>query len=100
MKSPEECRNLEEIRKEIDAIDHNIITLIARRFSYVKEVVKYKSNDRDAIIAKKRFDEVIANNRNNAKRNGLNADVIEKIYNLLLEYFIEEEIKIANLTKK
>ena len=56
MKLPHECRNIEDVRNEIDAIDTEIIALLSKRFRYVKEVVKYKEPNKDSIVAKKRFD--------------------------------------------
>jgi isochorismate pyruvate lyase len=96
MKRPHDCKSLEDIRNEIDRIDEEILNLLKQRFDYVKEVVKYKSNDVNGIIAKERYNKVIESRRNIAAKNGLSPDVIEKIYRILLDYFIEEEIKILN----
>ena len=43
MKIPHKCKNIEEVRQEIDEIDHAIIDLIGKRFSFIQEIVKYKS---------------------------------------------------------
>lgn len=90
MKSPNECNSLSEIRSQIDQLDRQIIALLGQRFEYVKEVVKYKSNSSE-IIAQERFNEVISSRRKLAIKNNLSPDTIEKIYRILLEYFIEEE---------
>jgi isochorismate pyruvate lyase len=97
MKLPQECVSLDELRNEIDAIDKEIIALIARRAGYVKEVVKYKKPDKDSIIAQERYDAVIKRRRELAIENKLNPDVIEKMYREMMNYFIEEEMKILNL---
>ena len=98
-KLPKECENINDIRTEIDNIDKKIIDLLAKRFAYVQEVVKFKFN-KDDVIAQKRYDEVIANRREWAKINFLDPDLIETIYRLLLNYFIEEEIKLLEQRKK
>jgi isochorismate pyruvate lyase len=90
MKSPNECNSLSEIRSQIDQLDRQIIALLGQRFEYVKEVVKYKSNSSE-IIAQERFNEVISSRRQLALENNLSPDTIEKVYRILLEYFIEEE---------
>jgi isochorismate pyruvate lyase len=97
MKYPDECKNLEELREHIDLIDQNIIKLLGKRFGYVKEVVKYKEPNKDSIIAAKRKNEVLQKRRDLAKKHGLNPDIIENIYKQLIEYFINEELKIINL---
>jgi isochorismate pyruvate lyase len=95
MKLPEKCQNIQEIREAIDSIDEEIIKLIGKRFSYVKEIVKFKNKDRDSIVAKDRYIEVIENRRMLAVENGLNPDLIENIYKNLINHFINKEIEIA-----
>jgi len=98
-KLPEECENINDIRKGIDNIDKKIIDLLAKRFLYVKEVVKFKFN-KDDVIAQKRYDEVITVRREWAIANQLDPDLIENIYRSLLNYFIEEEIKLLEQRQK
>ncbi len=95
MKSPEKCKNIQEIREAIDNIDEEIIKLIGRRFNYVKEIVKFKDKDRDSIVAKDRYNEVIESRRMLAVENGLNPDLIENVYKSLINHFINKEIEIA-----
>jgi len=99
MKTPTECNSLDEIRDHIDAIDQEILQLLSDRFEYVKEVVKYKNPDKDSIIAKDRKDAVIQRRREWALHYGLDPDTIEKIYRTLIDYFIEEELKIIKSRK-
>jgi len=99
MKKPEECKNINEVRESIDEIDKKIIELLVKRFSYVKEIVKYKEKTEESIIAQKRRDEVISTRKKWAVEKGLNANIIEKIYTLLTEYFINEELKLINKNK-
>lgn len=95
MKLPEKCENIGEIREAIDHIDKEIIELIGRRFNYVKEIVKFKDKDKDSIIAKDRYNKVIENRRSLAVENGLNPDLIENIYKILINHFIDKEIEIV-----
>lgn len=96
-KAPQECNNIAEVRNEIDNIDKVIISLLCKRFDYVKEVVKYKSKDSASIEASDRRQQMLVQRRLWAEEKGLSADVIEQIYDTLVTYFIEEEKKIANL---
>ena len=99
MKLPEKCENIGEIREAIDHIDKDIIELIGRRFNYVKEIVKFKDKDKDSIIAKDRYNEVIENRRSLATKNGLNPDLIENIYKSMINHFIDKEIEIVEKLK-
>lgn len=93
-KLPHECTNITEIRNEIDNIDIDIIKLLSTRFGYVREVVKYKENTPSGIEASDRRAAVIISRRKWAEEAGFDPDVIENIYNALIDYFILEEKKI------
>lgn len=93
-KTPSECTDITEVRAEIDHIDQAIIELIGQRFGYVKEVVKYKDRTAKAIEANDRRESMKIDRRVWAEQNGLSADVIERMYDMLVEYFIAEEKKL------
>lgn len=99
MKTAGNCSTINEIREAIDKLDEEILLLLGKRYEYVKEVVRFKKHDKESIVAKNRFDAVISSRRDLAVKNGLNPDVIEKIYRELLNHFIDEEMKIINLKK-
>ena len=93
MKNPGDCTSIVEIREGIDLIDKQLIELIGKRFQYVKEIVKFKSNKED-VEAKPRYEEVLRIRKQWAKEQNLNPDVIETIYKTMIQYFIEEQLNI------
>lgn len=93
-KLPQECTDITQVRNEIDYIDSNIIKFLSERFAYVREVVKYKEKTDSGIEASDRRAAVIDSRRKWAKEAGISPDVIEIIYNTLIDYFIDEEKKI------
>ena len=94
MKRPQECKNIEEVRNEIDSIDREILNLLGKRFGFVKEVVKYKAPTKDSIIAQERYNFVLDQRKKWAIEEGLDPQVIEQMYKLLIEHFISEELKL------
>ncbi len=96
IKQPFECTSLIDVRSEIDRIDRDIINCLCERFQYVKETVKYKTGNKDSITAKERYNCVIKQRGQWAEENGLDSKIIEQVYTILLNYFIEEEMKIVN----
>ena len=96
MKLPSHCKSIEEIRKAIDTIDKEVINLLGKRYSYVKEVVRFKEPTEESIIARERFDSVIASRRRMAAEAGLDPDIIERIYRDMLNHFISEERKLIS----
>ena len=99
MKLPNECRSIEEVRKEIDEIDHTIISLIGKRLSYIQEIIKYKNNV-DEVYSKKRHLEVINERREFAANLHLDPDVIESVYRILMDYFIKEQLELFRNKQK
>lgn len=94
MKSANRCSTIEEVRSAIDTIDRELIQLLGKRFQYVKEIIKFKEPTEEGIVARERYESVIRSRRELALRNGLDQDLIERIYRELLNYFIEEELKL------
>lgn len=94
-KSPSECSNINDVRQEIDHIDRTIIGLIGLRSGYVREVVKYKEPTAASIEANDRKASMLQQRRQWAEAEGLCPDVIEQIYERLVQYFIEEEKKMV-----
>lgn len=81
---------MSEARAEIDRIDEQVIVLLGRRAEYVKVAARFKTSE-SAVAAPERFAAMLETRRAWAKREGLSADVVEKIYRLLVEYFIARE---------
>jgi isochorismate pyruvate lyase len=92
MKKPQECNDMADIRAEIDQIDRQIINLIGERFDYVKAAAKFKTTTA-SVKAPERFQAMLADRRDWAEVEGLNPDVIAKMYTDLVNYFIAEEMK-------
>ena len=95
MKLPHECQSIEEIRKEIDDIDHNILRLIGKRVSYIEAIIKYKNNA-DDVKAKERHSEVIRERRSFAESLDLDPDVIENMYQIMMDYSIKIQLRLLN----
>ena len=99
MKIPEECHSIEEVRHEIDEIDVAIIDLLGKRFSFIQEIIKYKSSI-DEVYAKNRYNAVISKRREIATINNLDPDVIENIYHIIMDYFITEQLELLKRKQK
>jgi len=90
--SPEACNNMQDIRSEIDAIDHTIVSLLGRRFEYVKSAAKFKTSE-TSVRAPERFEAMLQKRREWASEEGLSSDAIEKMYRDLVNHFINEEMQ-------
>jgi len=92
MKKPDECSNMEDIRKEIDLIDDKIVELISKRAKYVDNAAKFKK-DKVAVRDKNRVATVINSKKKLAQKYGISPNLIGDIYEKMIDYFVNEEIK-------
>ncbi|MBD2004419.1 MULTISPECIES: isochorismate lyase [Cyanophyceae] len=88
---PEETLDIQDIRNEIDKIDQKIIELLGKRFEYVKAAAKFKTSE-ESVKAPERRKAMMQQRRVWAEEQGLNPDVIEKLYQDLVSYFMNEEL--------
>ncbi len=86
--------DIAEARHKIDELDAEIIRLFGHRAKYVHQVAEFKK-DVTEVRAPARYEQVMQSRRQMAVTAGLNPDVIEQMYKLLVENFIKEEEKIV-----
>ncbi|MBD1908088.1 isochorismate lyase [Trichocoleus sp. FACHB-832] len=96
---PEEILDIQDIRNEIDKIDQKIIELLGKRFEYVKAAAKFKTSE-ESVKAPERRKTMMQQRRVWAEEQGLNPDVIEKLYQDLVTYFMNEELHHWNQENK
>jgi chorismate mutase/prephenate dehydrogenase len=78
------ARSLPVLRAMIDAVDHELLQLLARRNGLVTEIAAWKREHRASIRDPQREREIIADRRERAAGLGLPPDAIESMYRLIL----------------
>jgi len=91
MKDARDCINMTEIRAAIDIIDNQIVELIACRSKYVKEAAKFKKDEK-AVKDSNRVQKVINSKRKLAEKHGASPELVEKIYKMMIDFYINEEM--------
>ena len=91
MSNAVDCNSIEEIRSNIDRIDHQIVTLIAERGGYVKQAVRFKKTT-DDVKAPQRVEQVIAKVAALSQELGANPSVTEQVYRAMISGFINAEM--------
>ena len=92
LKSPEDCRNMQEIRTAIDAIGHEIIAAIGARAAYVTSAARFKTSPA-ALRDDERLRSMLEQRRAWAVAAGLDPDLIAALYRQLVTYFIHKELR-------
>ena len=85
-------KSMKEVRSEIDQIDKELISLLAKRQKYVENAALIKK-DRNLIIDKARIEEVISNIKKLSSSSGLSEEISEPLWRKLIELSIEHEFK-------
>ena len=86
------CRSLEEVRRNIDAIDGRIVALLSERGVYVRQAAEFKTT-RDDVRAPKRVEAVVTKVRELAVQHGAEPDVVEAVYRAMIPAFIDHELR-------
>jgi isochorismate pyruvate lyase len=89
--APELCRDMSEVRAGVDALDQQIVTLIAQRFGYMDAAARIKE-ERSAVRDEARKAEVLANVRRAALDQRIPQDVVAQIWEALVEGSIAYEL--------
>lgn len=87
-----EYNSLDQVREDIDQIDHNIVKLLGQRTQCVKAAARFKKSEKD-VAAPERFVAMLAARREWAESIGVDPDMIEELYRNLVNRFIEAEKK-------
>lgn len=93
MNEAKDCRDIREIREAIDEIDYQILASFGKRQEYVKEIVKFKT-DPNGIVARDRQLELLQKRREWAAESGLDADLFEEIYKMLINWNVQKELEL------
>ena len=89
--APEDCQTMSEVRVGVDALDAELVALLARRFGYMRAAARIKQS-RDAVRDEPRKAEVIANAVSLAVAEGLPAELISQLWEQLVEGSIAYEL--------
>ena len=82
-------KSIQEVRVQIDKIDEDILNLIFKRQDLVIEAVKHKTKEQ--IIDEVRIEYIISKLRKKSELKSISPELIEKIWRLMINNFIEFE---------
>ncbi len=85
-----ECTDMEQVRREIDRIDANLVDLIGERFTYVDRAWQLKKSPAEARVPW-RIQQVIDKVRARAAANDLPPELVEALWRQMIGWFIQYE---------
>jgi isochorismate pyruvate lyase len=91
VRGPAECKDLAEVRVEIDRIDNALIDRIAERLGYVERAWQHKLELRQEANVPWRNQQVIDKVRARASEKGVPPDLCEALWRQMIGWFIQYE---------
>ena len=90
-KTAAECKDMAELRAQIDRIDAELVALFAERVSYIDRAGQIKTGNGMPARIESRVEDVVSKVRGHAAAHGLPPDKLEKLWRKLIEWSIERE---------
>jgi isochorismate pyruvate lyase len=88
-----------EVRAGVDALDRELVRLLVTRQGYMHAAARIKPN-RDAVYDAERIEDVVAKVLNEARAQGLSADIAEPVWRKLIERCIAHEFERWDATRE
>jgi|SRR5690349_14132925 isochorismate pyruvate lyase len=90
-RTPKDCKDLSEVRVEIDRVDNALVAMIAERFGYVERAWQIKLDLKQEANVPWRNQQVIDKVRARATEKGLPPDLCEALWRQMIGWFIQYE---------
>lgn len=73
-------KTLDDLRKEIDILDKELIHVLAKRTAVVKEIGELKKQNNIKPLDEKRWEEVLKRVLTNAEKNNISKELVKNIF--------------------
>jgi len=91
----EEKALLTPYRAKIDALDAQIVALLGERFGVIRDVAKLKAEHGIAPLLPDRVEQVVQHAREKAEKAGVDPNLVEQIYRIIIDTACKEEEEYA-----
>ena len=85
-----------DLRRRIDALDAQLIALLAERTGLIDEAARIKTQEGLPARIDSRVEEVAANARRLALEAGMDPDLAERLWRLMMDHFIAQEDRVLS----
>ena len=91
---PDDCKNMDELRHQLDKLDVKVVKLLATRAEFIDRATELKKLNGMPARIPERIERVVFNARNTAGELNLDPELVEKIWRILIDWSIQREAKI------
>ena len=86
--------NLAHLRKQIDELDNDLLSLLANRMHVSQEIGKYKKEHNMPILQSKRYDEILQKRIKQAEEMGMSSDFMKTVLVAIHEESIRHQMEV------
>ena len=90
---PADCATMAEVRQGVDALDRQLVALLAERQRYMDAAARIKP-DRGTVRDDARIEDVVAKVKAAAREAGLSVEIAEPVWRTLIERCIAYEFTV------
>jgi len=88
--------NLTELRKQIDEIDGELLSVLSKRMRISREIGQYKKEHNMPVLQTVRYDEILENRTSNAEKLGMGTNFMKTVLQAIHEESIRQQIVVIN----
>ncbi|MCL6286203.1 chorismate mutase [Ruegeria sp. 2012CJ41-6] len=91
LKAPQDCETMQDLRVQIDRLDQHLVELLRTRATYIDRASQLKPGEGLPARIPARVEEVVAKVRARADGAGLDPDLAERLWRILIDWSITRE---------
>ena len=91
---PQSCGSMQDLRVEIDKLDQHLIDLLVTRSGYIDRAAELKPGETLPARIPARVEEVVQNVRAKALETGMDPDLAERLWRILIDWSIAREERV------
>ena len=91
---PQDCRSMQELRAQIDRLDRQLIEMLVTRAGYIDRAAQLKPAEGLPARIPDRVEEVVQHVRRNSGDLGLDPDLAEQLWRILIDWSIAREERV------
>lgn len=98
--SPVYNENIDQLREQIDGLDHELLELLGKRMGVVEEIGKYKKRNNISILQPARWSDILDKSVKDGEKQGLSAEFIAKLFKAVHQESIAHQMEIMKQVEK
>jgi chorismate mutase len=88
--------SLEQLRRQIDECDDNLIQILSKRMRVAREIGTYKKEHGITVLQSGRYNEIIQKRGSEGEQCGMDAEFMKKIFEAIHEESVRQQMEIIN----